>query len=269
MIIFTSTDKLVLRSSSTSALDVVTSWSDLLAGVVTPGVLPTAIVTAVDTDIMAVPAASTFRNLESCHVFNKGGAANTVIIFWNRSGTLYELYTAVLNPGEQIQYSQEYGFYKVAPAAKLMAFKRVTADSVHATAATFADVTGLTAEVKAGKHYCFEACLFHLANATTTGAQFAINGPTMTAMRVGAIDVIGVSATAAAMGSAVADITARDTAVIVETTGALAGGIALLGGWINPSADGTFAIRATSEVTVAAGLTVKQGSWMQIWESDN
>ena len=38
-------------------------------------------------------------------------------------------------------------------------------------------------------------------------------------------------------------------------------------GYINPSASGTFVIRGKSEVAVAAGLTVRQGSWLHIWEA--
>ena len=35
------------------------------------------------------------------------------------------------------------------------------------------------------------------------------------------------------------------------------------------AADGTFAVRCASEVAVAAGLTVKAGSWLRLWETDN
>lgn len=42
-----------------------------------------------------------------------------------------------------------------------------------------------------------------------------------------------------------------------------------LSGYIQPSANGTFAIRCKSEIAVAAGLTVKAGSWLRIWETDN
>jgi hypothetical protein len=42
--------------------------------------------------------------------------------------------------------------------------------------------------------------------------------------------------------------------------------LAILSGYINPSAAGTFAVRGQSEVAVAAGLTVKKGSWLHLFE---
>jgi len=63
--------------------------------------------------------------------------------------------------------------------------------------------------------------------------------------------------------------TAVNTAAVVQTTGAATNQPHEMSGSFQPSADGTFEIRATSEVTVAAGLTVLKGSWAHIRETDN
>lgn len=152
------------------------------------------------------------------------------------------------------------------PSQKLRKILRVTTDVVNATT-SFASVTGLTAAVKSGKKYVFTAHLFHVSDATTTGAQFGIGGVAMTAMLAGAISTVTASATAAAMSAGCA--TAVDTAVIVQTTGSTAVVPTILTGYFTPSADGTFAIRCASEVAVAAGLTVKAGSWLEVFECDN
>ena len=134
---------------------------------------------------------------------------------------------------------------------------------------SFADVTGLTVPLISGRKYGFEACLPHQTNATTTGAQFGVNiGATPTLLNVQAIQQITASVTAATFGSS-AMVTAVDTAAVVETTGPGANNfIAMLYGFIQPSADGTFAVRCKSEVAVAGGLVVKAGGWLRIWEMD-
>jgi hypothetical protein len=143
---------------------------------------------------------------------------------------------------------------------------RVTADVINATT-SFADITGLTCPVEAGKHYNFVAHLYHLANATTTGAQFGINGPAMTGLRLQSLDVKTASAATAVMASNAADVTTLDTAAIVELDSSTTPALAILSGWFNPSAAGTFAVRSKSEVAIAAGLTVQRGSWCSVWEA--
>lgn len=269
------TDKLQLVSSSTSSLDVLASFLDMSNA--DPPVVKgstasrqlTAITTATTTDILAAPGASTVRNLKTLTVRNKGAADNSVTLIYDANGTDYEIHKVTLKTGECLEYIDGVGFYVLAATGKLFKNLRVSADSVHATAATFADVTGLQAAVEAGKHYNFEAHLFHVSNATTTGAQFAIGGVAMTAMRISIIDTVTGSATAAALSAPVADITAINTAASVQTTGSANVTMGILSGWFNPSASGTWSVRATSEVTVANGLTVKQGSWCHVWEADN
>ena len=83
-------------------------------------------------------------------------------------------------------------------------------------------------------------------------------------MQIATIDTVTGSVTAGVMSTGAA--AARDTAATAQTTGSAAITLGILSGFIQPSADGTFAIRATSEVTVASGLIVKKGSWLRIWE---
>lgn len=264
------TDKLQIITSSAATIDVHASWADLLSGAVTPGRTNTALSSAATTDVVATPAASTTRNVKTLHIRNKDASlACDVTVVYNQNGTAFQLHKVTLNTGDTLEYVEGVGFFVITSAAKLDAKLRVANDVVFATAATFADITGLTCPVISGKQYVFEAYLFHIANATTTGAQFGIGGVTMTAMRINEVDVILGSLTAATMGSNTTDVTAVNTAAIAETTGAATVVVAQLYGWFNPSASGTFAIRGTSEVTVAAGLTIKQGSWARVWETDN
>jgi hypothetical protein len=273
LVMLKSTDIIELVSGSTSALDVVASFMD--ASTADPPVVKgstsdnqvTAISSATTTTVVAAPAASTLRTLKGLTVRNKGAATNDVTIQLDKSATNYELYKTTLQPGQTLEFIEGIGFF-VPAASRLLAFRRVTADVINATT-SFADVTGLTVPVATGKQYCFESHLYHMANATTSGAFWAVNGPTMTGMRLNGIDVVTGGVASSAIAAPVADITARDTNLNVETTSAITPILAILSGWINPSADGTFAIRFASEVAVAAGITVKVGSWLQMWESEN
>lgn len=275
LLLAATTDKLQLTTSSAANIDVHASYMDMTTA--DPPVVKgstsakqnTAISSAATTDIVAAPAASTIRNVKALHARNKHATLPCdVTVIFDQNGTDFELYKASLLAGESLEYVEGVGFTILRPSQPAFFNRRVTTDSIHATAATFADVTGLTCPVESGKHYNFEAHLYHIENAATTGAQFGINGPAMTAMRIFEWGVFAGSITAATSQANLADVTARDTAAIVATSSAATPQVALaiLSGWINPSAAGTFAVRAASEVTVAAGLTVKAGSWLQLWE---
>jgi hypothetical protein len=261
------TDKLQLSTSSAATVDVHASFIDLSGTTITPGKQNTAIAGIATTDIVAAPSSGT-RNVKTLHIRNKDASLSVnVIVIFDANGTDYELHGATIAPGQSLEYVEGIGFFLIQSTAKLNKMLYVTSNSVHATAATFAVITGLSTPVLSGKKYAIECALFHISNATTTGAQFGFGGVAMTAMIGGAISTVTNSPTAATMSTGVA--TAVNTAFVVQTTGAAANAPTWVAGWIQPSADGTFEMRATSEVTVANGLTVLKGSWMHIRETDN
>lgn len=266
-------DKLQLTSSSASALDVDVSYMDASNAVPpvvqgdTMGRQVTAISSATTTDICAGPASNEIRNVKEINIVNKGASANTVTIVRDVAGTDYTRWSSTLAAGDILTFVDGIGWYQYT-TVKLDVKLRVTADVTNATT-SFADITGLTYPVESGKHYGFEAFLFHIENASTTGARFGINGPSMTAMRVGGASIFAGSLTAATWNAATADVSAVDTSILGVTTSSAATPqvvTAFMAGWINPSAAGTFAVRSQSEVAVAAGVTIKAGSWCRLWE---
>jgi hypothetical protein len=113
-----------------------------------------------------------------------------------------------------------------------------------------------------GKRYLIRAQLHIVSAATTTGIQLGYNiGAAPTFAQFSAIETVTNSATAAAMSTGAA--TARDTAIIVQTTGSLTVAPVIIMGLIQPSADGTFALRMVSEVSTSA-VTAKAGSTLEI-----
>jgi hypothetical protein len=265
-------DKLQLVTGTATSVDVIVSFVE--ASTADPPVVKgstmatqkTAISTATTTDICAVAAASSVRNVKTIHIRNKGATATDVTVVLDDNGTDYELWKANLDAGEHLEYIEGVGFFEPA-ASKAFYNRRVASSDFTTTSTTFVDVTGLTVPVVAGRHYNLEAHLFGFTSATTVGFHMGVGGVAMTGMRIQALQVVTGSVTAAAMSANVADVTAVDTVAVGQTTGPATNPVLhILSGWINPSASGTFAVRVKNEV--AGTLTVKVGSWAQVWEVD-
>lgn len=260
------TDKLQLVTSAAVNIDVHVSWADLNGTTVTPGRTNTAITTATTTDICATPAASTTRNVKGMTIRNKGSASCDVTVVYDQNGTDFELHQATLLAGDMLEFVEGVGFFLVTPTARLNLMLRVASDLVYNTAATLADVTGLTCALKSGKRYAFQAKIFNISAASTTGAQFGVNYSS-TATLVIAASLAGVTNSVTAAAVSIGSATALNTVIAAQTTGSASITWTDISGFINPSGDGTFAVRASAEV--AANMTVKAGSWLLIRECDN
>lgn len=268
------TDKLEIVRSSAATIDCVSSFvdaSNTTGDTVALNNEPHAFSSAATSDLVSVLGNSAnARNVKQITIRNKDVALSVdVTVQLNVSSTVYELHKATLMPGDMLEYIEGIGFFTVTSASLLDVMRYVTSNSVHVTAATFADVTGLGGiPVKAGHRYTFDCKLAAITNATTTGAQFGIGGVAMTDMiAMGRSTLLG-SPTAASTNTT-GVVTAIDTAVMAQTTGAATNQPHEMSGSFQPSVDGNFAIRATSEVTVAAGLTILKGSWCHVRESNN
>lgn len=266
IILASTTDKIQLTTGAAVTCDVHASVVDHTTA--TDNVVATnqntAISTATTTDIVAAPASGNVRNVKTINVRNKHASSSVdVTVIFDANGTDYELYKVTLNSQETLEYVEGVGWF-VAPAAAKIDVKLLVASDVINATTSFADVTGLTYPVSSAKNYGFQANLIHTNDASTTGSRFGINGPTMTSVIVSTIDTVTTSVTASAHSSGT--VTALDTAATAQTTGSTSARLGILTGWFLPSASGTFAIRCASEVAVAAGLTVKAGSFCRLWE---
>lgn len=263
------TDALELVTNAAAAVDVHCSYVDCTK---TTGALidtnkqNTAITTATTTTIVSAPgAASTTRNIKTLNIRNKDAAAAvTVTVQIDVSGTNYELHKVTLRPGEALEYLEGVGWFTLSSSATFRILRVAGADYVNATT-SFTDITGLTCPVENGKAYSFFAFLTHLNNASTTGSRFGINGPSLTGVNISGIDTVTNSATASVHSAGGA--TAVDTGFSVQTTGSAAARMAVMTGGFTAGAGGTFALRGQSEVAVAAGLTVRQGSCCYVFEA--
>lgn len=117
MIILDATNETIeITTSTTSAVDVVAAYADHTSTEFTPGSQETAISTATTTTVLAAPAASTQRQLKMLSIENKGSAANQVTIKKDVGGTEFTIYSASIQPGENVSYVDGLGFDKHAPA---------------------------------------------------------------------------------------------------------------------------------------------------------
>jgi hypothetical protein len=130
-----------------------------------------------------------------------------------------------------------------------------TAGDVTNSTTTYADVTGLSFAVVSGETYWFQASVLYDAAATTTGSKWSINGPA-SPTRVAFKYSVSLTTTTTTDGNAnFYDLPTASNATSAYTNA----NVALLEGFITPSASGTVTVRFGSEVAASA-ITVKAGS---------
>lgn len=106
MLLLTSTSDLIqVITSTAAAVQVHASWVDLNAGVTTPGRTNTVISSATTTSVVASPAASTQRNVQSLFVSNVDASLSDTVVIKHTDGTnAVELISAVLANGESVEF---------------------------------------------------------------------------------------------------------------------------------------------------------------------
>ena len=107
MILLASTsDKIRLVTSAAGDIDVHASWVDNNAGAITPGRTNTAaITTATTTDIIASPAASTYRAVKYLSILNHSSTISNDIEVYHTDGTNEnELIRTSLAPFESLTF---------------------------------------------------------------------------------------------------------------------------------------------------------------------
>lgn len=127
----------------------------------------------------------------------------------------------------------------------------------NAVANTIADVTGLSFGVVTGQRYNFRFVINYTAAAITTGSRWSISGPAASELRYSS--TYSLTTTSNTFNTAAAyDLPAASSASSAVTTG----NIAVIEGFVLPSADGTITARFASEIANSA-IIAKRGSYVQ------
>jgi hypothetical protein len=106
------TDKLQVITTGAQALAVHASWIDYASGASTPGRTNTAIVSATTSDVVASPAASTYRNVKLLTIRNKDASASDTVTVQHTDGTtIAELWKVTLKAGYTLCFAEGQGFF--------------------------------------------------------------------------------------------------------------------------------------------------------------
>jgi hypothetical protein len=253
------TDTLKLVTSSTSALDVIVAFKDDGPNASPLRSQETAITSAATTTICAAPGVGTCREIESITVRNKGAASNTVTLAKVVGATTYEGYEVGVGAEGHLLWLPGVGWTLTTPNTLGVSNVTILQDAVvnDLASAGYADVTGLSFAVTADLTYWFRFVVRYDAAATTTGSGWAINGPTSPTYLHGT-STYTLTATSETNNS----FTAYDIPAAANATSLTTGNIAVVEGFITPSASGTVILRSRSEVNSSA-ITALAGSTLE------
>jgi hypothetical protein len=273
VLLLTSTsDKIQVITSAVGDVEVHATWVDNASGTITPGRTNTpSITTAATTDVVASPAASTQRNVQSLVIRNAhASVSNTVTVRHTDGTTTVDVFRTTLAPDEVIQFLDGVGFQVLASTGALKTSQNQGANATggaqssavlaadvtnnNGTANTMQDVTGLSFPVTSGKKYRFRFEFQYTAAATTTGSRWSINGPGGT-MRYRSEYSLTTTSTTTNEGLSAHDSPAASNASSAAT-GANNGTVE---GFYEATANGTVILRFASEVASSA-IVAKAGS---------
>ena len=277
LILPSTTDSLdvVLGSAhTTTAHKIVACYRDIASGVFAPqrNVVNSNGTTQVQA--VAPPAASTSRVIDFVSIFNADTVAKTVTVSLNDNGTRYTLLSVTLGVGERIEYQEGQGWRVFSstgsikqttlqgtnPTTSGLQVGILAADVTNnnATANTIADVTGLSFAVLSGRYYWFRFVIDFTAAVGTTGSRWSIRGPTTTRLSYRSSYSLTSTTETVNSGLTAYNLPAAANATSPSTTG----NIAVIEGYIQPSADGTVIARFASEVSSSA-IVAKRGSHVE------
>jgi len=271
LILANTTDTLIVIPSSftsTANLEVVASYVDRSTSTGVVGVADrqlTKIDTVTETTIVNAPTSGNVRSIQSLCITNANAYQSVeVTLKYSTSANTYMLYRPLLLVGESLVYTEDEGFKVAENTITNDRFSTITTNSVQTAANTLGD-TGLGMPVSPNTIVGFLGAITHTTAATTTGARFAIGAsPAPTFIRVGMIDTVTVSATAAALSTGTSD--SSNGMLGLQTTGVgLAAGLGLIAGTIISGTSPTYVIVQSATEVAASAATTVFGSWFNIF----
>jgi hypothetical protein len=276
--LISTSDILRIVTSAAVSTHVQTSWIDKTGSSLgASGRQNTVITTASTTTIVPAPGSSVDRAIKSIFIRNTHATnAQTVTLQMFDGTTSVDIASVNLTAGESLQYTDELGFLVLdfqmrvkqnslagASGAAVNSLQLVVLSTDvtnnNGTANTMQDITGFSFPVSAGETYYFKFTIQYTSAATTTGARFSINGPASpTALRFHSR--YSLTATTETLNHG---LSAYDTPAGANATPAATGSnIAIIEGFITPSAAGTVIARFASEVASSA-VIARAGSLLE------
>lgn len=260
-------------SVTTNQLRCMTSWRDRTSTTFVAGRTVTNTNNTTDVNLAASPAASTQRVIDFISVYNEDTVNAVVTIKLDANATEYTLCKVTLATTERLQYQEGVGFQVFASTGALKQSINQGANAStsgltavvlgsditnnNAVANTIQDVTGLSFSVTAGKWYYFKAVIYYTAAASATGSRWGVSCNAGTAAQLSFTSEYSLTATTTTRN---ANVQAFDSPAGANATSAsTTNNMAVLEGYFQPTATGTFIIRFASEVANSA-IIAKTGS---------
>lgn len=261
---------------TTNQLQCLSSYRDITTTAYTPGRTVTNTNSTTDVNLVPAPAASTQRVVDTINIYNSDTAPSTVTVKFDANATEYILWKASLNIGERLEYTEGQGWRAFTSSGSLKTTETLGTPTVNqlntvvlasdvvnadAVANTLYDVTGFSFAVVTAQVYWFRFVVDYTSAANTTGSRWTINGPAKTRLNYTQRWSLAATTTTDGTYDEYEFPAASNT-----TTPADLVGVAIIEGFITPSADGTVIARFASEITVSA-ITAKAGSvlqWMRV-----
>jgi len=210
--------------------------------------------------------------IDYINMYNQDTVASQGSIVLSDDGVDYILWSGTLEPGERLEYCKtgfivkdalgtEKTFYNLNydDAATSSFSLSALASPVSTTSTTLDDVTGLSFPVVANRLYWFRFVIRYQSASTATGAQFAINGPTLNYLYLNINN-----SNAAATTATLENINAYNTGVLAGASANTPNCRGILTGLIQTSTNGDVIARFRSE-TSGTAITVNPGSFVE-WE---
>lgn len=225
-----------------------------------------------ETTILSSPTSGKQKVVDYISIYNDDILPNVVTISYKLSGTNYNILKVTIAAGEKIEYQEGSGFrvLEVNGGVKTVQTKGVypsPSDKVryilgsditnnNAIANTLEPITGLDFNVLSGESYYFKMVGWYTAAAGTTGARFAVDGPS-------AINITYYTQnTLAATSMTVTNNVAYNMPATSNANSLPAGNTVLVEGFVTPAINGTIQFYVASEVA-NSNITVKQGSFVE------
>jgi hypothetical protein len=230
-----------------------------------------------DVDLVAAPAASTRRLVDTLNVYNNDTATINLTIKRDNSGTEFIYWKGDLGPGERVEYENGKGWsvftaggliktlqsQAIVTVANDLNIATLSADVINnnAVANTIQDVTGLSFPVVAGEMYWFKFEIVYTAAATTTGSRWSVSGPGSPTM----LCFTSEYSLAATTTTRNANVLTYDLPAASNASSSSVGSNkAQIEGIIQPSSGGNVIARFASEIA-NSDITAKAGSRV-LWQ---
>lgn len=233
--------KLKVITSQAVQTQVVASGRDNVGSAQTPISQDTNIPTAATTDIVAVPGTSTQRLVDDVEISIVGSGTQQVTVQKDVGGTAFQLYTALLNTGDRVHFTNDGGWRTFAfggqEKGKNVGFSLIKAPTLLTSGTSYTPSVNCTAVLielwggggqggGSGTNTTSNAAVAPGGNAGGYVRKFLIGVPSSFTYAIGAAGTTGTGTTAGQKGG---DTTATINGVVYTATGGNGGTLGLNG----------------------------------------